>query len=84
MSVQDLPVQLYTVPEGAGRGLRRHTQWIASIGYTRVEPFQFIDFRGELKEGMSKYVSALDLAREGLTYPSWRAERSLTPAGFFI
>ena len=51
MSEQDLSVQLYTVRKALAEDFGGTLSRIASIGYTRVEPFQFIDFLGELPGG---------------------------------
>jgi sugar phosphate isomerase/epimerase len=62
----NLSVQLYTVRSAMAEDFDGTLEQVAGFGYTQVEPFQFIKFLPELRDGLGKHGLSAPTAHVGL------------------
>jgi sugar phosphate isomerase/epimerase len=62
----NLSVQLYTVRNAMAEDFDGTLKQVAGFGYTQVEPFQFIKFMPQLREGLSRHGLSAPTAHVGL------------------
>ena len=62
----NLSVQLYTVRGALAEDFDATLGSVAGFGYTQVEPFQFLNFAAELRDGLQKYSLSAPTAHVGL------------------
>ena len=66
VSPSQLSVQLYTVRNAMAADLNGTLEQVAGFGYTQVEPYQFIKFMPELREGLTRHQLSAPTAHVGL------------------
>ncbi len=62
----NLSVQLYTVRTAMAEDFDGTLEKVAGFGYTQVEPFQFINFVDQLRDGLAKHGLTAPTAHVGL------------------
>lgn len=65
-SPTELSVQLYTVRNALSEDFDATLAQVAGFGYTQVEPFQFVKFVDQLRDGLAKHALAAPTAHAGL------------------
>jgi sugar phosphate isomerase/epimerase len=66
VNTSNLSVQLYTVRNAMADDFDGTLKQVAGFGYTQVEPFQFIKFMPQLREGLSQHGLSAPTAHVGL------------------
>lgn len=66
VAADHLSVQLYTVRTAMAEDFDGTLEQVAGFGYTQVEPFQFIKFADQLRDGLGKHGLSAPTAHVGL------------------